>query len=554
MKARHVRRGYRWLLFATVLAALSGWASHARLFWQADEGVYDRLVGGWDYPPDARLAIVAIDERSLQQLGQWPWPRSTHARLIEQLEQAGVHRIALDLLFPEPDRKDARQDRELAAAIARSGKVVLPVLAATTGDEAVPVELLPVPAIAEAAATLAHTDIEIDGDGIARGLYLKAGVGSAYWPALGLALADTGGPLPGLSDPDAATPSPYQWRRNNYVRLRFAGPPGTFPQLSYIDVLEGKVPPQLLRGRWVIVGMTASGIAPRLLTPTSNEHWMSGSEYQANVASTLLGGHALLPLQPDAQAGLVILLVLLCALLLALPLPQWLAALLALPAPLLLGMVLLRGFQLWFAPVAALVGIAALLLASGVWQLRYWRRLANRDPLTGLGNRMRFERTLQQEHDAARRSGRPLSLVLVDLDHFKHCNDTYGHRTGDQLLRQLARTLDSLARRPRDLAARFGGDEFALILPDTPQAGAVRLLEELLMQVRRMGIPAGHGQLARASISAGVCTRVPAPDSTPSQLYEAADAALYEAKKAGRDGYRCAPAQTARTAPYGGEC
>lgn len=542
MKSRH---GYRWLLFAAALAVLSGWASHARLFWQLDESVHDHLAGGWDYPPDESLVIVAIDERSLQQLGQWPWPRSTHARLVEQLEQAGVRRIALDLMFPEPDHKDAREDRELAAAIARSGKVVLPVMAAIAGDQTVPEELLPVPAIADAAAAMAHTDIEIDGDGIARGLYLKAGIGSAYWPALGLALADPDGPLPGLADPDAATPAPYQWRRNNYVRLRYAGPPHSFPQLSYIDVLEGRVPADMLRDRRVIVGMTASGLAPRLLTPTSKERWMSGSEYQANVASMLLGGHAILPLQADMQAGIVVLLVLLCGLGLALPPPPWLAALLTVPGPLLLSGVLLRGFDTWFAPVAALAGIVLMLLASTLWRLRYLQRLANRDSLTGLGNRRHFEQALQLEHDDARRSRRPLTLVLVDVDHLRHCNDAHGHRTGDQVLRQLAGVLDSLARRPRDLATRIGGDEFALILPDTPRESAMRLVGELVAQSRQLDIPDAHGRQACVSISAGLCTRIPDAEETPSQLQQAANEALHEARQAGRDGYRAAAAYTA---------
>ena len=177
MRALRLRWQYR-LLIATAIGLLAGWASQAQLFWQVDENVYDQLVGNWDYPPDEQLLIVAIDDRSLQQLGQWPWPRSTHARLLDRLTAAGTQRVALDLMFLEPDRTDERQDTALAQAIARNGKVVLPVLAVAPSLEAVPEELLPVPEIASAAAALAHTDIEIDGDGVARGLYLKAGVGS----------------------------------------------------------------------------------------------------------------------------------------------------------------------------------------------------------------------------------------------------------------------------------------------------------------------------------------------------------------------------------------
>ncbi|MGH8054120.1 MAG: CHASE2 domain-containing protein [Stenotrophomonas sp.] len=534
-------RWHQHLLLAAVVGAVAGWISHANVFWQQDENAYDQLVGNWDYPADPSLLIVAIDDHSLQQLGQWPWPRSTHARVLDRLQEAGAERVALDLMFIEPDRKDSAQDTLLADAIERSGNVLLPVLAVAPSDEAVPEELMPVPAIATAAAQLAHTDIEIEGDGVARGLYLKAGIGSAYWPALGLALAGTSGTVPGLPSPQDDALTPYQWHRDNYVRLRYAGPPGTFPQVSYSDVLEGRIAPGLLHGRRVIVGMTASGVAPRLLTPTSHERWMSGSEYQANVASMLLGQHVILPLMPPAQIAFVTLLVMLCTLATTSSLPPWLVGVVAIPAPLLLSFILLRGFNLWFAPVAAVASIVVLLLAWGLWRIRYWRRQANRDPLTGLANRMRFEETLQLETDAARRSGRPLSLLLVDVDHFKSYNDTYGHYIGDKVLRQVADTIHDLARRPRDLAARFGGDEFAVILPDTPQAGAVQLIESLLARTRQQGINVDKGHLAQVSLTIGVYTVVPAALDTPARLFEAADAALYRAKEAGRDTYRAEP-------------
>lgn len=536
----------RWrqrLLFALVFSVLAAAAGHLQVFWQQDERIYDQLVGDWRYSPDPRLAIIAIDDRSLQKLGQWPWPRSTHAQLLDRLQAAGAQRVALDLMFPEADRKDASQDDALAAAVRRNGRVVLPVLAAPASDEAVPEELLPVPDIADAAAALAHTDIEVDGDGVARGLYLKAGIGSPHWLALGAALAGVQGPLPGLVAPSTQASSPYQWHRDHYVRLRYVGPPGSFPQMSYVDVLEGRVPARLLQDRQLIVGMTASGIAPRLLTPTSRETWMSGSEYQANVASMLLAGNAILPLSSPLQAGITVLLVMLGTLGVSSGVrSRWLFAALAIPVPLLLSLILLRTGNQWFAPMAAMAGLLAMLLAWTLWQTRYWRRQANRDPLTGLANRMRFEETLRLENDAARRTGRPLTLVLIDVDHFKASNDTFGHHVGDRLLRQVGNTIDDLARRPRDVAARFGGDEFAMILPDTPPEGAEQLVETLLARVRQLAIQTDQGKQARVSVTIGLCTVVPGAEDGPTRLFEAADAALYQAKQAGRDSYRRAPA------------
>lgn len=524
------------LALSALVGGLAAVASHWQWFWQQDEAVYDAYVGAWDYPPDPRLLIVAIDDSSLQQIGQWPWPRSTHARLLDRLTEAGSARVVLDLMLSEPDRQDAAQDADLAAAIRRNGRVVLPVLAAPASGPNMAEELLPIPLIAANAATLGHTDIEVDADGVARGLYLTAGIGSPHWPALGLALAGAHGPLPGLRDPDPGQSSPYQWRRDHYVRVRYAGPPERFPQVSYVDLLNGDVDPALLRGRLVLVGMTASGIAPRLLTPTTRERWMSGSEYQANVASMLLTDKVItLPptLWRDLLSGL---LVALCCLGLSLPRASA-SALLALPSTLLLSFVLLRAGNLWFAPAAALTGMLAVICAWVLWRISAWRRQANSDALTGLGNRLRFEQTLQQEHDAGRRSGRPLSLVLIDVDHFKHHNDMHGHQVGDTVLRLIASEIGAHARRPRDMAARFGGDEFALILPDTAADGAVQVIEDLLARVRLLEVPGAQGERIHITLTVGVYTRVPAASSEPRHFFEGADAALYKAKAAGRDGY-----------------
>lgn len=516
--------------------ALAAATSTGQWFWKQDEAIYDTAVGGWEYAPDPRLLLVAIDDASLQQLGQWPWPRSTHARLLDRLTAAGSQRVALDLVLSEPDRQDSAQDAELAAAIRRNGQVVLPVLAAPSTGPRMAEELLPIPLIAANASTLGHSDIEVDADGVARGLYLTAGIGSPHWPALGMALANMRGPLPGLRAPEPAPASPYQWHRNHYVRVRFAGPPERFPQVSYADVLNGSIDPALLRGRMVVVGMTASGIAPRLLTPTTRERWMSGTEYQANVASMLLTGNVINVLSPPWQALLSGLLVALCAL--CLTLPRALAsAVLAVPLTLLGSVVLLRAGHLWFAPATALICMLALTGAWVLWRISAWRRQANSDALTGLGNRLRFEQVLQQEHDAGRRSARPLTLVLIDVDHFKQHNDRYGHHAGDAVLRRVAAEIRAHARRPRDMAARFGGDEFALILPDTTSEGAVQVIQDLIASVRGISLADDTNPQAHITLSVGLYTHIPTATTEPRHYFEGADAALYRAKAAGRDGY-----------------
>jgi len=176
------------------------------------------------------------------------------------------------------------------------------------------------------------------------------------------------------------------------------------------------------------------------------------------------------------------------------------------------------------------------LTAWATWRIASWHRQANRDALTGLGNRLRFEQSLQQECDAARRSGKPLTLALIDVDHFKHHNDRHGHQVGDRVLCEVARLIQAHARRPRDMAARYGGDEFALVLPDTPVEGARQVIEDLISCIRALP-PPGDGSDTGVTLTIGVYTRVPDGDLQPHHFVEGADNALYRAKDNGRDGY-----------------
>lgn len=163
--------------------------------------------------------------------------------------------------------------------------------------------------------------------------------------------------------------------------------------------------------------------------------------------------------------------------------------------------------------------------------------LAELDALTGLANRRRFDRALAQEWRRAQRERQPLALVIVDVDHFKRYNDRYGHPAGDMCLRRVAALLGSAARRPADLAARLGGEEFALLLPGTGLAGAAYLARDLRAGVAALGIPHEDGMAGVVTISAGVAARRPmVSDFDVSALLQAADRALYRAKARGRNG------------------
>lgn len=163
--------------------------------------------------------------------------------------------------------------------------------------------------------------------------------------------------------------------------------------------------------------------------------------------------------------------------------------------------------------------------------------IALTDALTGLANRRRAMRVLQQEWDDARRLGKPLACIMVDADGFKCINDAHGHEAGDAVLRELALCLDRNVRSD-DTACRLGGDEFLVICPSTPPAGVRQLAETLRERVHRLRVPAGSG-VWHGSISAG-CAVLDASMACKEDLLRAADLGLYAAKRAGRDCVCCA--------------
>jgi diguanylate cyclase (GGDEF)-like protein/PAS domain S-box-containing protein len=165
--------------------------------------------------------------------------------------------------------------------------------------------------------------------------------------------------------------------------------------------------------------------------------------------------------------------------------------------------------------------------------------LATLDGLTGIANRRRFDERLKEEWARARRDNTPLSLLLIDVDHFKTFNDQYGHQAGDACLHSIAQALAEQARRPADLAARYGGEEFALILPDTDAVGCEQVSGSVRRAIRnRRIVHALNLPSALVTVSLGGATTQPGAIQAPTDstsLIEAADQALYSAKDSGRD-------------------
>jgi diguanylate cyclase (GGDEF)-like protein len=175
-------------------------------------------------------------------------------------------------------------------------------------------------------------------------------------------------------------------------------------------------------------------------------------------------------------------------------------------------------------------------------------RLVDVDGLTGLANRRRLDLKLEEEFGRCARSELPLSVVLLDIDHFKRFNDTHGHLGGDECLKQVARLIESGTSRHADLAARYGGEEFCLVLPETDAAGAQLVAERLRASVAALVIALDPERTATVSASFGVYSRVPTSGEDFKGHLSQADNALYEAKTSGRNRV-CIAAAPSHSAP-----
>jgi len=168
-------------------------------------------------------------------------------------------------------------------------------------------------------------------------------------------------------------------------------------------------------------------------------------------------------------------------------------------------------------------------------QLRTIEYLSMHDQLTQLPNRRSFDERLTMEWSQAIREQTPISILMTDLDKFKKFNDIYGHQQGDVVLQVVAKVFPQSLRRPGDFAARWGGEEFAVLLPNTPLTGALESAERLRADVEKAEIPCADGSILKITISIGVSSLLPTKDSSIINFLSSADKALYDAKQAGRN-------------------
>ncbi|MHC8333604.1 sensor domain-containing diguanylate cyclase [Pseudomonas sp. LB3P25] len=174
------------------------------------------------------------------------------------------------------------------------------------------------------------------------------------------------------------------------------------------------------------------------------------------------------------------------------------------------------------------------------------RDMALTDSLTGLGNRRRLDSALLDEIRLAKRQGSSLSLIMLDVDYFKRYNDKYGHAGGDDCLSAVGGAIQQAVKRPGDLAVRYGGEEFTVLLPNTDSAGAKQVAQDIFEAIRSLNIEHSEHPLGKVTASAGITTSQPSIEEvTPATLLKSADAQLYSAKQRGRNRW-CSADESAR--------
>jgi CHASE2 domain-containing sensor protein/signal transduction histidine kinase len=330
---------------------------------------------------DGKVVIVEMDEKSLEALGPWPWRKMTHARLIDRIAQDAPLAIGLDILLTDPDAEHPDDDKALANALKRSGKVVLTAMLQSEGGN--PLTIEPIGCLAQTAARVGLDRLPVDEDGVSRDVYLHEGLPGFEFDHFSLAMLKVGDPQHAFEAPWGSpkaeelphTPPSGQWvdwRRSHRMIVPFAGPAGHFLQVSYIDVLTDSVPPDTFRGKYVLVGTTAPALGNLYATPVSaKRNLMPGVEVNANVLDSLLRHHEVSPAPTWLNMALNISAVLLA--LIGMAFLEPLAALLLtcalallLPLATALGNVLL---QLQFAPAAGMLGLG---VAYALWS---WSQL-----------------------------------------------------------------------------------------------------------------------------------------------------------------------------------
>jgi diguanylate cyclase (GGDEF)-like protein len=493
---RLYRRGVFLVLTLIVLAyVFSGSAVIQRI----DLLLYDYFLNLQENRVSNEVVVVAIDDASLHKLGQWPWSRAVHGRLLDRLTDMGARAVAFDILFAEPETTDSQADGLFAQAINRNGNTVLVVAPSNPSPEMPISEVLPLTILAESAAGLGHVDFEIDRDGLCRSFYLYAGINDAHWPALSLALlqvADASLLQESVNPQHGSQGEHVGWMRQGRFLIPFDPSPDAVKVISAHVVLSDEEARLLVKDKYVLVGSTATGLGDVMSTPVSLVHQrMPGVELNAHVVSGLLQGALIREVDRTPYLVITILVTAIAALFMfSVRFPSaimiFLAVFVGVPA---VSGVVMSIEQLWFPPMAVTSSLALGFPLWGVFSHLHARRInrslsdrmlhqALHHAATDLPNQYALEDRLKRLGIDGGLKNKIAALMIINIQWSDSAGGVVGRSAADQLLRAIAQRLRKSIRSD-DMIIHLNGDDFAVLVEGLNDAESAQQIAGNLLSV-----------------------------------------------------------------------
>lgn len=507
------------------------------------------------------IVIVAIDDASyeyiLDHYGEWPLRRDMYAKMVDYIESQQPKTVAFDLMFVKSMKSAISADNSLVDVFKKYDNVYtsmnldnqpedlrkaqqLPDKLAISPDSVAdnPIEYsncrIILQGILDATSHIGMINVSRSDDGVLRKMPLYLKYNNKYYPQLGYLVAQGSGMMKKVqSDYEAS------------VILNWYGPAETFENIPMYKLLKaadgGETFDYDFHNKIVYFGATAASLFDIKTVPVDKVY--PGVEVQATYVNNLLDGSLIkkCPEYVNLLAGLVLALLTVLAVLKIQSMPTAFGLSFTIyTVYVLFAYELMRMNYYWIkivSPVAfaifafILAVIIKYLIKSRDFDAQY--KLATTDGLTELYNHRYFQEQMQNQVSHSKRYGVPLSLIIIDIDFFKKFNDTYGHQSGDAVLRQVAFALKKNVR-ATDIVCRYGGEEMSIILPNTKYEEAVGIANKLCTIVSEKKCKLANGKESNVTISLGVST-YGADGETPAIIIESADKRLYHAKENGRN-------------------
>lgn len=505
------------------------------------------------------IVIVAIDDGSyeyiLDNYGEWPLRRDMYAKMVDYIEAQKPKSIAFDLMFVKSMKSEAAADRALVDVFRKYDNVFTamnldnqpedlrtpPVLPEKLANPA-PLEgefmeysncRVILQEILDATSNIGMINVSRSEDGVLRSMPLFLKYRDKFYPQLGLLVASHAKNNLEIENGEAD------------VILNWYGPAGTFENISMYKLLKAAEGREKLdydfSNKVVYFGATAASLFDIKTVPVDKVY--PGVEVQATYVNNLIDGSYIvrLPLWGNLLAGLLLMFLTVVSVFRIASMPAACGLSVTIYAAYaVFAYYLMYAKNLWLDIVVPIIlAIGALIFALIIKYLNKSRdfdaqyKLATTDGLTELYNHRYFQERMQNQVSHSKRYEVPFSLIIIDIDFFKKFNDTYGHQSGDAVLRQVAFTLKKNVR-ATDIVCRYGGEEMSIILPNTKYEEAVAIAQKLCSMVAEKKCKLSNGKESNVTISLGVAT-YGTDGETPAAIIESADKRLYNAKENGRN-------------------